>query len=104
MLPLVFWILLWIGTDLWKGTASGAGVGEMHQTKGRTERYMPFIYMLFVNMTAGICSSMGVVLAAGMSMLSITGLALARKKPALLVKTAASLVPSLVYIVLYVML
>lgn len=103
VLPLVFWILLWIGTDLWKGTMT-VSAKDTHRTKGRTERYMPFIYMLFVNMTAGICSSMGVVLAAGLFVLSVAGLSLARKKPDLLVKAAASLVPSFVYVALYVML
>lgn len=103
VLPLVFWVMLWIGTDLWKGKPSGIS-GNTHQDKGRTERYMPFIYLLFVNMTAGICSSMGVVLAAGAAVLAITGLAVARKKWDLLVKTAAALVPSVVYVALYVML
>lgn len=102
VLPLVFWILLWIGTDLWKGDTSPGKAEATKSFKVRLERYMPFIFLALVNMTAGICSSMGVVLAAGLFSLSILFIAFAKKEWKLLVKTAAAFVPSLVYIILYV--
>ncbi len=90
ILPLLLWLFLWIAKDL-----------SSDSEKNKSEKFAPWILMLLVNMTAGICSSMGVILGTVLIMAYVFVLLIRYRKWSVVGHGIFACLPNLVYVMLY---
>ncbi|MCR5101151.1 MAG: hypothetical protein K6B41_07325 [Butyrivibrio sp.] len=82
VLPLIVWLFLWLFEN--KATDNG-----------------PWLLLFLVNMTAGICSSMGILLGGGLMGLLTLMLLIYTRKLKIIPLAIFAIIPSIVYLLLY---
>ncbi|WP_026506408.1 DUF6077 domain-containing protein [Butyrivibrio sp. MC2013] len=90
-IPLVVFILLWIGED------HGTGVVKSRDYNP----WGPYIALILVNISSGVFSSMGVMLTAALTGLGALILSISYKKLSILLRAFIACIPNVLYAALY---
>jgi hypothetical protein len=91
-IPLILWLFLWIGEDLER---------ESRQNLSVSKRLSPWILMILVNMASGIYSSMGVMLGTILIGACSLILMIRYKKLSIAFMGAATCIPNVIYLLMY---
>ncbi|WP_026517074.1 DUF6077 domain-containing protein [Butyrivibrio sp. MC2021] len=91
--PLILWIFLWLLEDVRETVAN------VNLTK--TQKAAPWFILTLVNMLSGICSSMGIIFGGGLVALYTLVLLFFKRKWTVLVGAFVSIIPSALYLLLY---
>ena len=97
VVPLILWVFMWLGEQLSKETGSFKELSP----KGKIEACSPFMMLFLINMTAGICSSMGVILGTVLIGLLTFVYLIAMRKIRLVPGVIIACLPNLIYVCLY---
>jgi hypothetical protein len=91
--PMILWIFLWLLEDVRKDT----------ETDNRTElnKFAPWFILGLINMFSGICSSMGILFGTGIVALYSLVLLILGRKLSVLVGAFCSIIPNMVYLLIY---
>ena len=95
VVPMILWIFMWLFEDQKKTV-------EMPTHTDKMRSVSPWIMLALINIFAGLCTSIGVLLASGMTVLLTLSLVWYAKKVKLLLPAMLSCVPNLLYVMLYV--
>lgn len=91
-IPLIVWLFLWIGEDLER---------EKKSSLSTINKLSPWILMILVNMASGVYSSMGVMLGTILIGACSLILMIRYRKVSLAVIGAATCIPNVIYMLLY---
>ncbi|MCH4193015.1 MAG: DUF6077 domain-containing protein [Butyrivibrio sp.] len=96
VIPLLFWLFLWISRNMsekteWKKLSAGQ----------KLEQISPWILMGLVNMTSGICSSMGVILGTVLIGTYTIVMLIATRRFSVMLGAFCACIPNLVYVLIY---
>lgn len=91
-IPLIVWLFLWIGEDLER---------EKKSSLSTINKLSPWILMILVNMASGVYSSMGVMLGTILIGACSLILMIRYRKVSLAVMGAATCIPNVIYMLLY---
>ena len=89
VIPLVFWIFMWLFEE------NGA-LG-----RGKRAAYAPWVLLALINLFAGLCTSIGVMLSGGLIALLSAALVCYTKNIRLLIPAILSCIPNVLYILVY---
>ncbi|WP_022779686.1 DUF6077 domain-containing protein [Butyrivibrio sp. AE3009] len=91
--PLILWIFLWLLEDI----RETSGNGKLTWM----QKVAPWFILTLVNMLSGICSSLGIVFGGGLVALYTLVLLFFRKKWTCLLGAFVSVIPSMIYVLVY---
>lgn len=94
VIPLLIWLFLWISEEQQNSSKNGSGTAQI-------ERISPWILMGMVNMTSGICSSMGVILGTILIGAYTVVMLISTRRISILFASFAACIPNLVYVLIY---
>ena len=89
VVPLILWVFMWLFEE-------NGGL-----KKGRRAAYAPWTLLFLINIFAGVCTSIGVLLAGGLIALLAVVLSFYVKNWKLLIPAVLTCVPNMVYVLLY---
>ncbi len=96
VIPLLLWLFLWISRDM----SEGKNWKELESSQ-KMERISPWILMGLVNMTSGICSSMGVILGTILIGIYTIVMLVVTRRFSVVLGAFCACIPNLIYVLIY---
>ena len=96
VMPLLLWLFLWISRDM----SEGKNWKELESSQ-KMERISPWILMGLVNMTSGICSSMGVILGTILIGIYTIVMLVVTRRFSVVLGAFCACIPNLIYVLIY---
>ncbi len=107
VIPLIMWVFLWMLEDAKRtnifGKAAEAGTESYAEYKeaNRLHRCSPWIVLGLINMTAGMCSSLGIIFGGGLIALFTLVLLIFARNFRVILGAVLCVVPSVIYLAIY---